>query len=116
MDFFFFVGLALISMHEMDAIRCREWRIFPGLSLLDDRTGFLVFMIAHVPLFSAVFWFTVHGTAQRSFSVGFDIFLLVHLVAHLLFLKHKRNEFRDWLSWSIIIGAGICGFVDLFVR
>ncbi len=116
MDFFFFLGLALICLHEMDAIRCREWRIFPGLSFLDDRIGFLVFMIAHVPLFSGVFWFVVHDTPQRRFCVGFDVFLIAHLIAHILYLKHKRNEFRDGLSWSIIIGAGLCGLVDLFLH
>jgi hypothetical protein len=52
---FFYVGLSFIFLHEMDAIRCREWRIFPGLSLLNERLGFIVFMWAHLPLyFSAV--------------------------------------------------------------
>ncbi|WP_394341844.1 DUF6713 family protein [Sphingobacterium corticibacter] len=32
---FFYLGLSLLIMHEMDAIRCREWRIFPGLFKLE---------------------------------------------------------------------------------
>lgn len=51
-NIFFYLGLSLLTMHEMDAIRCKEWRIFPGL---------------------------------------------------------------DWISWTIIIGAGFCGLLDLLV-
>ena len=40
---FFFVALAFILTHEMDAIKCREWRIFPLTSRLDDSRGYLVF-------------------------------------------------------------------------
>ena len=108
---FFLLGLALILMHEMDAIRCREWRIFPGLSSLDDRLGFRIFILAHIPIFYFVFREVLNGSA--SFRLGFDIFLIVHMMLHILFLWHKRNEFKDWVSWSIIAGAAICGAVDL---
>jgi uncharacterized membrane-anchored protein len=47
------------------------------------------------------------------FRKGFDIFMMVHLFLHLLFLQHKKNEFKDWISWSIIVGAGVCGLIDL---
>ncbi|MFD2569233.1 DUF6713 family protein [Spirosoma soli] len=36
-EIFFYLGLAFLTTHELDAVRCREWRIFPGLSLLNDR-------------------------------------------------------------------------------
>ena len=48
-----------------------------------------------------------------TFMRGFDIFLMVHLLLHLLYLRHKNNEFKDWISWSIIIGAGLFGLMDL---
>lgn len=50
-DTFFYLGLSLLTMHEMDAIRCREWRIFPILSMLCDKAGYIVFVFAHIPLF-----------------------------------------------------------------
>ena len=31
---FFYLALSFLTMHEMDAIRCREWHIFSGISLL----------------------------------------------------------------------------------
>ncbi len=47
---FFYLAATFMLLHEMDAVRCREWRIFPGLSLLGEETGFRVFMLAHLPL------------------------------------------------------------------
>ncbi len=107
---YFFVGLAFITMHEMDAIRCKEWRIFPGLSLLNDYWGMVVFQLAHIPLFIWVFSAIYQG--HESFIRNFDLFLVVHLILHILFLWHKKNEFKDWISWSIIIGAAVFGLLD----
>lgn len=112
---FFYLGLSLIVMHEMDAIRCKEWRIFPGLSMLSDKIGHIVFLFLHIPLFYFVFWKLSQSQDVEAFIYGFNIFMIVHLALHILFLKHKNNEFKDWISWSIIIGAGLCGIIDLLL-
>src|SRR5687768_1154032 len=102
-------------MHEMDAIRCREWRIFPGLNLLDEHWGFTIFILAHLPLFFFLFRGLYGQSNNEPLIFGLNIFFIVHVGLHLLFLRHKNNEFKDWMSWSIILGAGICGLVDLIV-
>lgn len=112
---FFHLGLSLMAMHEMDAIRCKEWRIFPGLSLLSDKMGHIIFLFAHVPLFFYIFWSLTNSDNLESFINGFNIFMIVHLGLHILLLRHKDNEFKDWISWSIIIGAGLCGLIDLIM-
>ncbi len=112
----FLTGLSLIVMHEMDAIRCKEWRIFPGLSSLKDETGYIIFMFAHIPIFYWMFWQLTNSSDIEAFRKGFDIFLILHFGLHLIFLKHKNNEFKDWISWILILGAGICGFLDLVVN
>ncbi|MCJ8292345.1 MAG: hypothetical protein MJK07_21435 [Flavobacteriales bacterium] len=105
------LGVAFILMHEMDAIRCKEWRIFPGLSFLNDRVGLIVFVFLHVPLF---YWVLSEIQSNNdSFRSGFDYFLIVHFILHLLFLMHKKNEFKDWISWTIITGAALFGLLDL---
>ncbi|MBU3679737.1 MAG: hypothetical protein FGM32_09055 [Candidatus Kapabacteria bacterium] len=104
----FFIGLALILLHEMDAMRCHEWRIFPGLSQLSEHAGFYLFMMLHIPLFIVIF----SNLDSPAFRRGFDIFLIIHLGLHLLFLRHPKNEFKDWLSWSIIAGAALFGAAD----
>lgn len=99
----------------MDAIRCKEWRIFPILSILRDDIGHIVFVFAHIPIFFTIFWQLTHSADIHSFIKGFDIFMLVHLLLHILFLKHKNNGFKDWISWTIIIGTGLCGLIDLLL-
>ena len=114
-NIFFYLGLSLLIMHEMDAIRCKEWRIFPGLSMLSDKVGHIVFLFAHVPLFYFILWKLTYSDNIEAFIYGFNIFLIVHLSLHILFLKHKNNEFKDWISWIIIIGAGLCGLLGLLI-
>jgi hypothetical protein len=97
----------------MDAIRCKEWRIFPGLSLLSDKIGQVLFVLAHLPLFYFIFWQLKYSQDIEAFMKGFNIFMIVHLLLHILFLKHKNNEFKDWISWSVIIGSSLCGIIDL---
>ena len=112
-DSVFYLGVALLLVHEIDAIRCKEWRILPGLSSLRDRAAMITFIFLHIPLF---YWLIYEINAeQQNFITGFDIFLIVHLVLHILFLRHKNNEFKDWISWTIIIAAGICGILDLWI-
>lgn len=112
--FFFFVGLAFILTHEMDAIRAREWAIFPGLSRLEDKTGFIVFMLLHVPLY-VLLLVNVVSTAGLNSAVihGLDVFFIVHVFLHILYLKHPKNEFKSALSWVLIVGAGLGGLLDL---
>lgn len=109
---FFYLALAFILMHEMDAIRCREWRIFPGLSYLDDTWGLRVFLLAHIPLYYFLL-FPLGQEHPEGLIKGLDIFFIIHVGLHGLFLLHPKNEFKDGLSWGIIIGAGLFGALDL---
>lgn len=114
-EVFFNLGLAAIILHEMDAVRCKEWRIFPGLSLLNDNWGFKIFMLAHIPLFYFLFWGLMGQGESYQLRFGLDIFFIVHVALHLFFLKHKRNEFKDLVSWTIILSAGLFGLLDILV-
>ena len=113
---FFFVGLAFILTHEMDAIKAREWTIFPLLAKLDDKTGYLVFTAVHIPLYLVLFWalFTPDGL-NRGLITGLDIFFIIHVFLHLLLLRHPENRFTSVFSWTLILGAGIAGLLDLVV-
>lgn len=110
----FFLALACLLTHEMDAVRCREWRIFPLTSRLDDRWGYRVFTAVHVPLYLLLFWalFT-HDGLNPAVMRGLNLFFVVHLGLHLLFLRHPRNEFKSVLSWALIAGAALAGGIDL---
>ena len=112
-DLSFYLGLTFIIMHEMDAIRCKEWRIFPGMSSLNDYWGFRVFMVIHVPLFVLLLYGIISAPDPASVRTGLDYFFIIHGFLHVLLLKHSKNEFKDWISWVIIIGAGLFGGIDL---
>jgi hypothetical protein len=104
--------------HEMDAIRQKEWTIFPGMSKLADHTGYYVFTGIHVPLYFLLFYgFFSSGLPHTNPALikGLDIFFIVHVFLHILYLKHKKNLFTSFFSWSLIAGAGICGLIDLVI-
>lgn len=113
--FWFFIALAYIALHEMDAMRCHEWRIFPLTFFLPESAGFLVFSFAHIPLFFWVFRsiYLPTGGLNETFIFYFDVFCIVHFVAHLLYLLHPKNEFKDLFSWLVISLAAVAGLLDL---
>jgi hypothetical protein len=110
---FFYLGLTFILLHELDAMRCHEWRILPGLSLMSERNGFVAFLFLHVPLFYWILRSLAIPEGRIQFMNWFSAFLIAHLVAHVIYLRHRNNEFRDWISWTIIIGAAAFGGLHL---
>lgn len=115
---FFYLGMAFILLHELDAIRCHEWRIFPGLAGMKEELARPIFIWVHLPLF----YFLLLGLSLENelavyrFVKGLNIFFIVHTGLHILFLRHPNNEFKDWMSWSFILGAGSCGILDLIFK
>lgn len=111
---FLWIGLAFLLTHEMDAIRAHEWRIFPLTAWLGDAAGYRVFTLAHVPLYA---WLLALMARPQGLggglAIGLDIFCIVHVALHVLFLRHPKNEFTGWLSWLLILGAGGAGALDL---
>jgi hypothetical protein len=111
----FYIALSVLITHEMDAVRCKEWRIFPGLSLLSDNLGFTIFLLAHIPLFSLLTFYLLNSSNIDSLIYYLEIFFIVHLVLHLLYIRHPKNEFKDWISWTLIIAPAVLGFTDLVI-
>ena len=72
---FFYLGLSLMRIHEMDVVRCKEWRIFPGLSQLNDKVGLTVFTFAHVPLFFVLFYLLTKQGSE-SLIIGLNYFFI----------------------------------------
>ena len=113
---FFFLASSFLLTHEMDAIRLREWKIFPILGALPDEQGYTVFTVLHVSLYALLLWGLLSPAASTSIINGLDIFCVVHIGLHVIFRNHHHNHFRSWFSWALILGAGLAGAIDLLAR
>lgn len=110
---FFLLALSLLLVHEMDAIRCKEWRVLPLTSWMEDEAGYVAFTALHVPLYALLLWGLAGHGASRGLVLGLDAFFVVHVGLHLLFIRHPEYRFRSVLSWSLILGSGLFGALDL---
>jgi len=110
----FILTLALFFTHELDAIARHEWRMFPLIRRLDDTSGYVVFLLAHVPIFALILWFGFDagaiGAAARIIVAAFAI---IHVGLHMMFARHPANEFNNALSQALIWGTGIAGALYL---
>lgn len=111
-DVMFVISLSSMLVHELDAMRCKEWRIFPGLSKLSDKIGERVFILAHLPLFIWIFYFLFNDSSASSFRQGFCVFAMIHLMLHIAFLFHPRNQFKDLISWLPIILSALSALIS----
>ncbi len=111
--FFFILGFCFLLTYEMDAIRVKEWKIFPGLSRMSDETGYVAFTALHVPVYALLFWGLFGGGGARALIFGLDVFFIVHVLLHLVFYNHPENRFRSVFSYALIFGAGVFGASDL---
>ena len=110
---FFYLGLAAILVHEMDAVKRKEWRMFPGLSKLKEETGHCVFTGLHLPLYFLVFWLLQKQETSSTIILILDAFFIVHLLLH-LFLRNAPNyNFSGKFSIALIWITGISGVLDL---
>jgi hypothetical protein len=113
---FFLLALSLLFVHELDAVRCREWRIFPLTAFLDDETGMRVFILAHVPLFAIILFYAGKSLSAGGdgFSLSMAIFCVLHAFIHWAYERHPKCEFRNPLSRGIIwacAGAGLAAAI-----
>ena len=76
--------------------------------------GYQLFMFAHLPLFGMLFWALMGQENPTSWIQGLNVFFIIHLIVHIFYLRHPKNEFKDWMSWLWIIGAAFFGGIDLF--
>ena len=112
----FYLGLTFIIIHEMDAIRCKEWRIFPGLNLLSDNLGFSIFLFSHIPLFGLIFLELANKPNNEIFINYLEYFFIAHLFIHIIYLRNPKNLFKDFISWTFIIAPALFGLIDLVIK
>lgn len=107
--------LSLLLVHELDAIRRHEWRMFIILNKMDDERAFQVFAFLHIPLLMVIFWLITNPSVIIVFwfQVILDTFLIIHKFLHDSFQKHPHNEFTTPFSKRLIDLMAIVGFIQL---
>ena len=108
-DFLFLLNISFITMHELDAIYQKEWRVFFGWTPLSDEAGYQLFTALHVPLLLLILW----NVQSTSFQMGFDLFLIIHAGLHWGLRHHPKATFNNWFSRFWIFGGAILGSVHL---
>ena len=114
----FYVGVALLFTHELDAMPNHEWRVLPLLRNLADSAGEVAFVLAHIPIFAIVIA-CIASLNIRTRTMARDItggFLVLHALLHFAFSGHAAYQFDTVLSSSLIYGAALCGFSYLLAR
>lgn len=108
----FAVELALLFVHEMDAIRHREWQMFAILKDMPEEKAYRTFLLLHIPLYAVVLVLLFSSWARIGFYVV-DIFLAAHLLLHLGFRRHPANQLTGGLSQAFIYAAGALASLHL---
>lgn len=113
--FLYILAVSFMFTHELDAIRRHEWRVFPLAGRFSDETGFLVFVLLHVPLIALVIWLSIpiDVNVATPFQTVFSIFCIVHVVLHKLLERRLAYEFNNPLSQFLIWGSGVFGLGHL---
>ena len=113
----FALNFSLLLLHEMDAIRTREWKMFVVLKDMRDETAYITFSLIHLPLYIWVIY-----TISQTFSSGYavvwlltDVFLILHTVIHFFFRKHAANGFVSAYSNGLIYSMGALSVVHLIL-
>ena len=68
----YYLGLAFLFTHELDAVTHAEWRLLPALRLLPDATASPLFVSLHVLLFFAIIDWTAYANGLGPLSPRFS--------------------------------------------
>jgi len=109
-----FTNLSLFILHEMDAIHCKEWKMFVFLNKLPNSKGRFIFLILHLPLF-IVFFFLMEFQFETFFWI-INIFFVIHLLMHNILRKHEFNYFKSKYSILLITSMGLIGLISILLK
>jgi hypothetical protein len=104
-----------LFMHEFDACNRGEWKMLKFLRALKDETQYLLFLYIHVPLTLGAFYYLWSVLESRNFLLWniVNIFMIFHLILHLLALRWKTNVFRNVHSFLFISVGAVTGILNL---
>ena len=114
-DTAFYLGIASLFTHELDAVPNHEWRGLPLLRALPDETAMVVFIAGHVPIFAVLIALVAspHPRTRALSRRVIGAFLVVHGLLHALSMGQATYEFTSTLSSLLIFGGSAFGALYL---
>jgi len=111
------INIVFFLMHEFDAFHRGEWKMFPLLNRLSEKTQYSVFLYAHIPICLLVFYYlkTVFESGNFALFVFINSFGFLHLLLHLAALRWKTNVFTGFASLLFITATGLTGLINLLL-
>ncbi len=94
------INISLFILHEMDAVKTREWKMLFLINRLNDNTGHIIFTALHFVLFIMIFYFVDSCLIATFLAVS--ILLIIHQFMHILFRKHSENRMNNPFSQTLI--------------
>jgi len=111
----FAIILALLLLHEMDAIRNAEWKMLIILKDMNDTKAFKMFTLLHLPLYIITLMLILSEKYQIIAYYAIDMFLIVHSILHLIFERHSKNGLKNVFSRSIIYTMGLLSIFHILI-
>jgi hypothetical protein len=114
----YYLGLACLFTHELDAVTHSEWRLLFILRDIPDPGASSLFVSLHVPLFFGILWLSHHrlDRVRNATRIAVALFLGVHGALHFLLSSAPASEFHGPLSVTLITTASVFGFAYLLLQ
>ncbi|MEM7096660.1 MAG: DUF6713 family protein [Pseudomonadota bacterium] len=111
--FIYYLTIATLVTHELDAVRHSEWVLLYILRDLPAATAYTVFVVLHVPLIVAILWLSHHQNEklQSIFRFLFGVLTCVHAIIHLGLEGSEKYFFEGWLADGLIFGSATLGAI-----
>jgi len=108
----FSINISLLFVHEMDAVKNKEWKMFIVLKDLKESMAYAVFTLIHLPLYTILIFLLLRAQYQMCFYIV-DGFLILHLLLHIFFERNPANGLRGKMSRVIIYAMGILSIIHI---
>lgn len=111
----YYLSLACLFTHELDAVTHEEWRLLFGLRAMPDVTASPLFVLLHVPLFFIVLWLSHHGREVVRIRTRLTVsaFTVVHAILHFALSSDPSYDFHGSLSQFLILSAAAFGLAHI---
>lgn len=113
----FAMNFSFLLLHEMDAIKAKEWRLFNVLSGMKEEKAYIIFSLVHLPVYTCIIYIFLQ-MPKVGFDVAWviaDILLIIHAIVHFTARGHIANGFKSLYSNILIYGICFLSIIHLII-